>query len=78
MFYGLEKLTLIPLFDTQNVTNMRSMFRGATSLTTVPLLDTQNVTDMTGMYSQATSLTSIPLLYSLSCYFPFKGLLDFK
>lgn len=61
MFYGLEKLTLIPLFDTQNVTNMRSMFRGATSLTTVPLFDTQNVTDMTGMFSQATSLTSIPL-----------------
>ena len=38
MFYGIEKLmsiTFTPLFDTQNVINMKQMFQGCTSLETI-------------------------------------------
>ena len=60
MFKDCTSLTTIPLFDTQNVTNMGGMFWRCNSLTSVPLFDTQNVTDMYGMFYNCTSLTSVP------------------
>ena len=62
MFQHCTNLTTIPLFDTQNVTNMNNMFANCTNLTTVPLFDTQNVTDMNCMFQYCTKLTTIPQL----------------
>ena len=49
-----------PFFDTNNVTNMASMFSDCSSLTTIPLLNTSKVTNMWGMFNWCTSLTTIP------------------
>ena len=61
MFSGCKSITSIPLFDTQQVTNMYNMFNNCGNLTSVPLFDTSKVTDMNHMFNGCTSLTSIPL-----------------
>lgn len=53
---------LIQYSDTENVTNMSSMFVNCSKLTSVPLLDTSNVTNMSYMFNFCSSLTSIPSL----------------
>lgn len=53
---------VIQYSDTENVTNMGSMFTNCTKLTSVPLLDTSNVTNMSYMFNFCSLLTSIPLL----------------
>lgn len=53
---------LIQPNDTENVTNMDSMFYGCSGLTTVPLLNTSNVTNMHNMFYGCSGLTTIPLL----------------
>ena len=61
MFVDCNALTIVPLLDTQNVTNMRGMFYGCEKLTTIPLFDTQNVTNMSGMFNYCEKLMIIPL-----------------
>ena len=61
MFFDCNALTIVPLFDTHNVTNMMSMFVDCNALTTVPLFDTQNVTNMMCMFVDCNALTTIPL-----------------
>ena len=51
-----------PFFDTNNVTNMDSMFSDCSSLTSIPLLNTSKVTRMDYMFSYCRSLTTIPAL----------------
>lgn len=60
MFAMLKKCALptVPLFDTSNVTNMRSMFEGCTSLTNIPLINTSNVTNMSYMFYGCTNVQS--------------------
>lgn len=53
---------LIQPNDTENVTNMISMFRECSNLTTIPQLDTSNVTNMYGMFYNCSKLTTIPQL----------------
>lgn len=68
LFYDCNSLTndqlnsIIKYDDTENVTNMNSMFRDCITLTTIPLLNTNNVTSMSYMFYNAFSLTTIPLL----------------
>lgn len=61
-YKGTSVNDLIQPNDTENVTNMGSMFRACNKLTTIPQLNTSNVNDMTSMVYQCKSLTSIPLL----------------
>ena len=51
-----------PFFDTNNVTNMGSMFSNCSSLTSIPLLNTSKVTRMDYMFYYCRSLTTIPPL----------------
>ena len=57
---GLTSLDLTPL-DTQNVTDMSSIFNGCSGLTSLDLtpLDTKNVTDMSYMFNYCRALTSL-------------------
>lgn len=50
---------LIQPNDTENVTNMISMFRECSNLTTIPQLDTSNVTNMSNMFFYCSGLKSI-------------------
>lgn len=50
---------LIQPNDTENVTNMSSMFYGCVALTTVPQLDTSKVTTMSNIFASCRSLKSI-------------------
>lgn len=52
---------LIAFEDTENVTNMISMFSHA-AIKTIPVFDTSNVTDMSSMFSQCGRLISLPVL----------------
>ena len=61
MFYNCFSLQSVPLFNTQNVTDMGSMFFGCYSLQSVPLFNTQNVTTMQQMFQNCFSLQSVPL-----------------
>ena len=65
MFFNRSKLQKIDfkMLDTQNVTDMCSMFNGCSGLTSLDLtpLDTQNVTDMSGMFYKCSGLTSLDL-----------------
>lgn len=51
------------MLDTQNVTDMGSMFFGCSGLTALDLssFDTQNVTNMDGMFSWCSGLTTLDL-----------------
>lgn len=51
---------LIQYNDTENVTDMTSMFRGCSRLTSVPQLNTGNVTTMYYMFYNCGKLTAIP------------------
>ena len=62
IYTGTSVDNLIQPNDTENVTNMGSMFEGCSNLTTIPSLDTSNVTSMGSMFSGCKKLTSIPSL----------------
>jgi surface protein len=64
MFDGCYKIESIPLIDTSNVTNMRSMFYDCRKLKTIPSLDTNKVTNMSNMFAMGSTslLESIPEL----------------
>ena len=49
-----------PLFDTKNVTDMKSMFSNCSSLTSVPHYNTSKVENMNSMFYNCSSLTSVP------------------
>ena len=51
---------LIQYNDTENVTDMTSMFRGCSRLTSVPQLNTGNVTTMYYMFYNCGRLTTVP------------------
>lgn len=53
---------LIQPNDTENVTDIESMFRGCSNLTEIPLLNTSNVTNMNNLFFECPKLTSIPQL----------------
>lgn len=61
-YKGISVDDLIQPNDTENVTNMISMFRECNNLTTIPQLDTSNVTNMYGMFYNCSKLTTIPQL----------------
>ena len=48
--------------DTENVTNMKSMFENCNNLSIIPILNTSNVTDMSSMFSNCSKLITIPKL----------------
>jgi surface protein len=66
MFYENNTITdltnLINYSDTENVTNMASMFYKCSKLTSIPQLNTSNVTNMNYMFNECSKLTSIPQL----------------
>ena len=65
LFYNYKGISVndsISYSDTENVTNMISMFYQCTNLTTIPQIDTSKVTDMTRMFYQCQKLTTIPQL----------------
>ena len=65
LFYnysGTSVNDLISYSDTENVTNMISMFYQCLKLTTIPQLDTSSATDMTRMFYNCQKLTTIPQL----------------
>ena len=59
MFSG-SRFISVPLFNTQQVTNMQNMFTSCYSLTSIPQLDTSKVTDMSYMVSYCNNITSVP------------------
>ena len=66
MFYGIEKLmsiTFTPLFDTQNVINMKQMFQGCTSLETINIssLNLKKVKSLAEIFCGCENLKSIDL-----------------
>ena len=64
LFYnysGTSVNDLISQQDTDNVSNMNSMFYLCTKLTNIPLLNTSNVSNMTHIFYGCRSLTSVPL-----------------
>ena len=61
-FKGNNVDDLISYNDTENVTNMNSMFYQCSHLTTIPQLDTSNVTSMETMFYGCPNLTTIPPL----------------
>ena len=62
MFYGCNKLKIIPKLDTSKVTTMGDTFRSCTNLKIIPKLDTSNVTSMSGMFHDCSNLETIPQL----------------
>lgn len=61
-YSGVSIDDLIQPNDTENVTNMISMFSDCSKLTSIPQLSTSNVTNMYGMFSSCSALTTIPQL----------------
>lgn len=61
-YKGISVDDLIQPNDTENVTNMISMFSECSKLTSIPQLSTGNVTNMYGMFSSCSALTTIPQL----------------
>lgn len=53
---------LIKYEDTENVTDMSSMFFNCDQLQTIPQLDTSKVTSMSGMFQKCPNLQTIPQL----------------
>ena len=60
--YSDSNVTAVDLRDTQNVTNMRSLFAGCKYLTSIKPINTQNVTDMSYMFNECRKLKNIPHL----------------
>lgn len=61
-YQGISVNDLISYNDTENVTNMRSMFQNCSNLTTIPLLNTSKVTNMGSMFHKCSNLTTISQL----------------
>ena len=61
MFETCYKLINVPLFNTQNIIDMRRMFLYCNNLIEVPLFDTQNVTNMQAMLNNCQKLKTVPL-----------------
>ena len=53
---------LIQPNDTENVTDVNTMFGNCGFIETIPLLNTSKVTNMTGMFRNCGNLTTVPLL----------------
>ena len=69
LFYeysGTSVNDLISYSDTENVTNMNSMFYRCSNLTTHPQLDTRSTTNMNNMFRECSHLTTIQLDISSS------------
>lgn len=69
LFYnykGTSVNDLISYGDTENVTNMDSMFYGCPNLTTIPQLNTRSTTNMNNMFRECSHLTTIQLDISSS------------
>jgi surface protein len=60
MFGVCSSLQSVPLFNTQNVTNMAVMFAACPSLQSVPLFNTIKVTTVAQMFRTCNSLKEIP------------------
>jgi len=60
MFINCQKIKTVPLFNTQNVTNMDSMFNGCSALETIPEFNFSSVTTNISMFNNTTALKSIP------------------
>lgn len=67
-YKGTSADDLIQPNDTENVTNMISMFSECSKLTSIPQLNTNNVTNMYGMFSSCSTLTTIPQLNTNKVY----------
>lgn len=61
-YQGTSVDDLIQPNDTENVTNMSSMFYNSRRLTSIPQLNTSNVKKMDGTFSYCSSLETIPQL----------------
>lgn len=75
MFYNLQALQSVPIFDTTDVINMTYMFSNCYSLQSIPLFDTSNVLDMYHMFSSCYSLRNVPLFDTsnvVSMYYMFQ------
>ena len=59
-FNGDHKLTIMPMVDTSNATDMNSCFSYCYGLTSVPLLNTSNVTNMQQAFRTCYILMTIP------------------
>ena len=57
-----ELTNIIKPSDTENVTDMSSMFFGCPNLTTIPLMDTTKVVNMDEMFSGCPNLKVVPAL----------------
>lgn len=62
MFNNCYNIQEVPLFDTQNVTDMSKMFNYCHSLKTIPTFNTGKVTNMNNMFAECVSLETIPLI----------------
>lgn len=62
LFYRCNNLIEIPLFNTNNVTNMRNMCYECSSITNLPEYNTSNVTDFYSMCYGCTNLVNVPVL----------------
>ena len=60
--YSYSDVTAVDLRDTQNVTDMRSLFSNCKYLTSIKPLSTQNVTNMSAMFTECSKLKNIPHL----------------
>lgn len=56
-----DKLVVMPLVDTSNVTTMWSAFQSCTSLQSLPLLNTSKVNTIRAMFQGCSKLKTIPL-----------------
>lgn len=56
-----KELSIFPLVNTSNATNMYGMFNGCLALIGVPKFDTSNNTQMGNMFYNCQGLTSVPL-----------------
>lgn len=66
MLVDCNLLTVVPLFDTQSVTEFDGMFSCCSSLATVPLFDTSSAENFNGMFANCRNLTSVPLFNTSS------------
>lgn len=70
--FSLKKLNLGNKFDTQKVTNMKSLFQGCEELEELisgDNFDTQNVTNMEYMFSDLSILKELNLFILMKCLF---------